>query len=105
MKSEFNKYNFGKRIQKELDRKGMTQQELANRLKVTESLISQITAGKKGTSLEKLFEIAEILNVSTDYLLGRTNFRNIIKTNTNQGNISVTGDNNKLTDIKIDIKN
>ena len=85
--------------------KNMTQQELANRLKVTESLISQITAGKKGTSLEKLFEIAEILNVSTDYLLGRTNFRNIIKTNTNQGNISVTGDNNKLTDIKIDIKN
>lgn len=52
--------------------KSMTQQELANILEVTDSTISDIEKSKKEPSLNLLTKIADHFNVSTDYLLGRT---------------------------------
>lgn len=102
---KFNKFTMIARIKKEMERKGISQYELADILELKQPQINHILSGRRGTTIEKLIEMADYFNVSLDYLTGRTDSRIIIKTNTNQGNISVTGDNNSLSDIKIDIKN
>ena len=52
----FNQVEFGKRIKEERNRLQMTQEDLAQEL-------------NKGCSIDLLLEIAEVLDVSTDYLL------------------------------------
>jgi transcriptional regulator with XRE-family HTH domain len=52
--------------------KELTRQELANRLKTTKGTISNYENGYSTPSNETLKELALILEVSTDYLLGVT---------------------------------
>ena len=51
---------------------GLNQQELGEVLGLTQTAISAIESGKRGTSIEKLVMLAEYFHVSTDYLLGIT---------------------------------
>ncbi|MCU5656434.1 helix-turn-helix transcriptional regulator [Bacillus mycoides] len=49
-----------------------SQRELGEKVDVSESFISKVESGKKQPSREVTAKIAEVLNVTTDYLLGRS---------------------------------
>ena len=64
---------------KELRRKrGLTQEELAHKLKATKGTISNYENGHSTPSNEMLRDLANVLNTSTDYLLGRTDNPNTL---------------------------
>lgn len=50
----------------------MTQQDIADKTGIPSTSISHIEAGSRKPSLENFFKLAVVLNVSADYLLGRT---------------------------------
>lgn len=52
--------------------KGITQTEFAKLLNVTQATYSEYESGKCKPSFETLNKICDILNCSSDYLLGRT---------------------------------
>lgn len=52
--------------------KGLTQSELANRIKTTKGTISNYENGYSTPSNEMLISLANALGVSVDYLLGRS---------------------------------
>lgn len=49
-----------------------SQKELGEKVDVSESFISKVESGKKQPSRDVTTKIAEVLNVTTDYLLGRS---------------------------------
>lgn len=51
-------------------KRGMQQDEMARLLKTNTSTMSRIENGKKQPDTEMLIMMAELFNVSTDYLLG-----------------------------------
>jgi len=53
----------------------MTQDELAKELKITRGSLSMYETDKRFPDKNILKSIADFFNVSTDYLLGRTEFR------------------------------
>lgn len=67
----------GSRIRKLRTANGYTQQQLADRLHVTKSVISAYENGVRTPSYEILIGIASIFKVSTDYLLGVDNGREL----------------------------
>ena len=66
---EFNRNEFGKRVQKARKEKHLTQVELADLLGIEWQQISRIERGVYGCSNELLVPLSEELGVSTDYLL------------------------------------
>lgn len=54
------------------NRKGMTQEELANEVGVDRSLISKLETGESEGSLSTLRKIADVLEVALAELLGET---------------------------------
>lgn len=62
---------FIKRLQKVLEEKNITQREFARLVGVTEVTISRYLNGERKPRIEIIDRMAEVLNVSTDYLLGR----------------------------------
>lgn len=63
---------FGTRVYEMRKKLGLKQSELGERVGLTHKAISTIESGKRGTSFEKLVELAYVFQVSTDYLLGIT---------------------------------
>ena len=63
-------WDLGERIKKLRISRGYSQQQLADRLFVTKSLISAYETGQRSPSYDNLIGIARIFKVSTDYLLG-----------------------------------
>ena len=51
---------------------GLTQQEMADRLKISRSSIGMYENGEREPSFELLEAIADFFNVDMDYLLGKT---------------------------------
>jgi transcriptional regulator with XRE-family HTH domain len=62
------KYSFGEKIRDIREKSGLTLREVAQRIEVSESLISQIERNKVSPSIDTLFSIAEALEVDLDYL-------------------------------------
>jgi transcriptional regulator with XRE-family HTH domain len=62
----------GERISQARTRRGWNQSELARRLDKPRQHLSQVEQGKQQPRAELLIEIATVLGVSTDYLLGLT---------------------------------
>ena len=64
----FDKYqkNFGQYVREHRERKGYTQQKLAELLKVTPKSISYIERGENYPSVDNMFELAHILDMSID---------------------------------------
>ena len=58
-------------------KENMTQAQLAQKLGLTKSVISAYETGLRLPSYDLLIHIAKIFNVSTDYLLGLENKREI----------------------------
>ena len=65
----FDQKEFGKRIQSLRKRAGMTQEQLAEKLNTDRVCIARIEGGIRTCSFEILIDIAELFEVSTDYLL------------------------------------
>ena len=62
---------FGMRLKQLRTEKKMTQTELGKKLNVTKASVSGYENGTRNPDQESLVKIAEIFNVSTDYLLGK----------------------------------
>lgn len=59
----------GLRIRSQREFLKMTREELGKKLGVTGKFISDLEFGLKGISIKKLYRLAQILGVSTDYIL------------------------------------
>lgn len=55
-----------------LKERGIQQKEIAEYLMISPSVLSDWKTGRVKPSAENISKIAELLNVSSDYLLGRT---------------------------------
>ena len=63
---------FGSRVLELRNKMSLSQGELGAKIGLTHKAISTIASGKRGTSFEKLVELAYVFQVSADYLLGIT---------------------------------
>ena len=70
---------FGKRLKSARMKSGLTQEQLSSLLNVSRTHLSKMEQGERGCSLDSLVEIAEVLNVSTDYLLTGKVYQKSIK--------------------------
>ena len=57
------------------EEKGLYQKDLAKLLNVSVPAIAQYESGKRDMSTDSLIKLAEYLEVSTDYLLGKSDIR------------------------------
>lgn len=64
--------NIGPRILTLLKKRGMTQRELATEIGVTETSISRYISGQWVPKANIVVYMADALNTTTDYILGRT---------------------------------
>lgn len=53
--------------------KGITQKEVESELGISKGLVSHYETGRNALSLDVLYKYANYFDVSTDYILGRTN--------------------------------
>ena len=65
---------FTKRFNEVLQQSGKTQVEIANALHVTKQCVNDYKTGKSVPSLETLCALCKYLDVSSDYLLGLTDY-------------------------------
>ena len=65
---------FPVRLQKLRERKRMNRTALGELCGLSKNIIGQYERGEKEPSVRTLIELADIFEVSTDYLLGRQNF-------------------------------
>ena len=70
MKKELN-VQIGKRVGKVRRERGLSQNQLAERLGVSTLFVSYIECGQKGMSIDTLIHMCGALHVSSDYLLLR----------------------------------
>ncbi|MCO6018279.1 DNA-binding protein [Carnobacterium divergens] len=63
--------NIGVRITELRESKNMTQKELADKIRINKSVMNRIESGERPIRETELSLIADALEVSTDYLLGR----------------------------------
>ena len=64
---------FGERLKKLRLDKGMTQAELAKRINVTDSMITQIERGTKQASAALIADLIKVLDCTADFLItGKT---------------------------------
>lgn len=61
--------DLGKRVRKQRQLIGLTQQELAERIGVSTSFVGHVERGTRKASLETLVALSNALGVSVDYLL------------------------------------
>jgi len=66
------KNNFSLRLKKARELKEMSQGDLAEKSKLQPSAISHFETGKRKPSFDNLRSLADALEITTDYLLGRT---------------------------------
>lgn len=66
---------------------GMTQTELANAINSTQQSLTEWETGKKEPRTAMLVAMADLFNVSVDYLLGRTDVPYIVRCSTDQDGI------------------
>ena len=68
--------SFGNNLKKIRQEHEMTQEELAKKINTSRSNIANYENDKNMPSIETLNNLSEVLNCSTDYLLGKSNIRN-----------------------------
>ena len=71
---------FGERVSELRKDRGLKQKDLATQLNVAVSTVSNYETDSHEPDLENLCKIADLLGVSTDYLLGRTDIKIDINT-------------------------
>ncbi|TYU82816.1 helix-turn-helix transcriptional regulator [Listeria monocytogenes] len=68
--------NIGKRISELRNKKGISQLQLAKDLNVSTCTVSMWETNKRAIKNERIIQLADYFNVTTDYLLGRVEFDN-----------------------------
>lgn len=63
--------DIGKKIISLREKRGWTQRELANRVNLNVSVMNRIESNERPVKDSELLNLANVLEVSTDYLLGR----------------------------------
>ncbi|MFQ7036090.1 MAG: helix-turn-helix domain-containing protein [Candidatus Borkfalkia sp.] len=66
------KNKFGERLSILLTEKNISYREFAQRLDISPSIVSQWTRGLKQPTADNILLVAEFFDVSTDYILGKT---------------------------------
>jgi transcriptional regulator with XRE-family HTH domain len=61
---------FGQRLLNLLQKQGITQKELADRINTTEATLSRYVSGDRESKADMLANIATALHTTSDYLLG-----------------------------------
>ena len=69
-----NTNKFGERLKELREEEGLSRLGLAKRLNVSVRLISYWENGKRECSFDTLIQLADLLNTSIDYLLGRKEY-------------------------------
>lgn len=69
-----NKIMFAKRLKELRIEKGITQQKLADDLKVDRTTVMKWETGARETSFSMLAKIADYFDTTSDYLIGRTDY-------------------------------
>lgn len=70
--------DLGRRIRKQRSLHGWTQEALAERVNVSTSFVGHVERGTRKASLETLVAIANVLDVSLDYLLAASMNNSVI---------------------------
>ena len=65
---------FAKRLRELRIEKGLTQQQLADELKVDRTTVMKWEIGERETNFSMLVKIAKYFETSCDYLLGKTDY-------------------------------
>ncbi len=73
---------FSIRLRHERERLGLMQKEMAQKLDIPPNTYNGYETGKRSPNLEVAKHISDTLDISVDYLLGRTNERNLKKEKT-----------------------
>ena len=68
------KNKFSIRLKELRESKGISQQQLANKLRYTQVCISRWESSNRQPNLDDVIIVAMFFNVTTDYLLGLTDF-------------------------------
>ncbi|MBP2072288.1 helix-turn-helix domain-containing protein [Thermoanaerobacterium butyriciformans] len=71
----FNREGFPERLRRLREEKGLLQRELAEKLNLSRVAITHYEQGKRFPEWGTLQKMADLFNVSVDYLLGRTEHR------------------------------
>ena len=66
----YSRETFSQRLKELLDKRGMTQRALAEKLNTTEVTVSRYVSGNRTPNIETTVEIADILSVSLNDLVG-----------------------------------
>lgn len=95
---------FGDRFRDERLKKGLTGEKIGSILKVSKTAISNWENGNRAPDYETLIKIADLFDVSTDYLLGRTDDRNskVVETNIDGDNYKLEFDKNIPHDLSVE---
>lgn len=67
--NQINYLDIGSRIRLQREGLGLTQEQLGEACDLSTSFVGHIERGSRKLSVESLYKIADVLNVSTDYLL------------------------------------
>ena len=59
----------GKRIRDQREKRGLSRENLAERIDVSSRFLADIELGTKGMSLQTLMQLSKVLHVSTDFIL------------------------------------
>ena len=70
--------SLGKRIKAARITVGLTQEQIAEAIGVTRGTVAKYELGDAEPKLQKLSVIADVLHVTTDYLIGRDSTQNIL---------------------------
>ena len=65
-------FNFGERLKKIRQENSLTQKQFAERVGVTERGVQRYEAGERKPTFDVIISILDNVNVSADYLLGRS---------------------------------
>lgn len=69
--------NYGERLKKLRESKKLSQQQLAEKLNINRSTYARYELGQTQPDFETLEKLADFFEVSTDYLLGRTDEKTV----------------------------
>ena len=81
--------NMGEKLRSLRTEKKLTQKQVADRIWLAISAVSSYESGSRYPSYDALIKLARIFHVSTDYLLGMTDKRNIDVTGLSDDEIEV----------------
>lgn len=70
---------FNKKLKELRLKRNLSQKELAKKLNITQTALSRLESGTTTAHEEIIVKVADFFDVSTDYLLGRTEIKNIYK--------------------------